>query len=145
MAFYLKKNVRYLLAVVLVIIAVLCIYAYKEFMRKPADLTKSDAVEKLAASDLSALYSTYEDSANKKYLGKIIQVTGVITEIENQQDTMLTILLGDTLQLSRVNCLIDKNHIAAAKNNVKGDVVKIKGICTGYLMDVELNRCVIVK
>ena len=114
-------------------------------MRKPADLTKSDAVEKLAASDLSALYSTYEDSANKKYLGKIIQVTGVITEIENQQDTMLTILLGDTLQLSRVNCLIDKNHIAAAKNNVKGDVVKIKGICTGYLMDVELNRCVIVK
>ena len=25
------------------------------------------------------------------------------------------------------------------------NIISVKGICTGYLMDVELNRCVIVK
>jgi hypothetical protein len=144
-SFYSKNNRLYLLAVIFLTVLVLFIYGYTEFTRKPADLTKSDAVESLAASDLCALYSNYEDSANKKYLGKIIEVTGSVIEIENQQDTLLTILLGDTLQPARVSCLIDKKHFAAAKNNILGNKISLKGICTGYLMDVELNRCVVVK
>jgi hypothetical protein len=145
MSFSFKKSWRYLLAAILVIVAILCIYAYKEFMRKPADLDKSDAVASMAASDLYGLYSNYEDSANKKYLGKILEITGRVVEIENQQDTLLTILLGDSSQSGRVSCLIDKKQNAAAKKILVGDVLKLKGICTGYLMDVELNRCVIVK
>ena len=114
-------------------------------MRKPAELDQSDAAERMAASDLYDMYSNYEDSANKKYLGKILEITGSVVEIENQQDTLFTILLGDTLQPGRISCLIDKKQNATAKNILLGDVLKIKGICTGYLMDVELNRCVIVK
>lgn len=134
-----------MLTIVLVTIAALCMYGYKEFTRKPADLSKSDAVESMSAQGLYAFYSNDEDSANKKYLGKIIEVTGTVVEIENQQDTLFTILLGDTLQSGSVSCLIDKNQIAIAKNKILGDVVKLKGICTGFLMDVELNRCVFVK
>jgi hypothetical protein len=144
-SFYLKNNRFFLLAIVFVCVTALCIYGYKEFTRKPADLSKSDAVESITASDLCGMYSNYEDSANKKYLGKIIEVTGTVVEIENQQDTVLTILLGDTLQAARISCLIDKQYIVTAKNSVLGDKLKVKGICTGYLMNVELNRCVIVK
>jgi hypothetical protein len=145
MSFSFKKNRWYLLAAMLVIAVMLCIYAYKEFMRKPADLDKSDAVASMAASDLFDLYSNYEDSANKKYLGKILEITGRVVEIENQQDTLLNILLGDSSQPGRVSCLIDKKQTTTAKNILLGDILKLKGICTGYLMDVELNRCVIVK
>lgn len=134
-----------MLAAVVVTVVVLNIYFYNEFARKSADLTKSDAVERIAASDLYALYSNYEDSANKKYLGKVIEITGSVVEIENQQDTLLTIFCGDTLQTGRISCLIEKKETTAAKKILLGDVVKLKGICTGYLMDVELNRCVIVK
>jgi tRNA_anti-like len=140
-----KKNKLYSFAFVLITTVVLCVYGYKEFTRRPADLNKSNATESLAASYLCALYSKYEDSANKKYLGKVIEVIGKIVEIENQQDTLLTILLGDTLQPSKVSCLIDKKHIVDAKNSVLGNTIKLKGICTGYLMNVELNRCVLVK
>jgi tRNA_anti-like len=140
-----KNKIRYGLAVVCLLAAVSGIFAYKEFMRKPADLTKSDAAERLAASDLYALYSNYEDSANKKYLGRVIEITGSVVEIENQQDTLLTIFLGDTLHTGRISCLIEKKQTAAAKNISLGDIIKLKGICTGYLLDVELNRCVIVK
>lgn len=143
MPLFSKNNRLYLLAFIIVIVAAVCIYGYKEFTRKPADISKSDAVESLTATDLYALYSNYEDSANKKYTGKIIEVTGKVIEIENQQDTLLTFFLGDTLQPGRVSCLIDERHIATAKNNVLGSTISIKGICTGYLMDVELNRCAI--
>jgi len=141
----LKKYMRYLAAVILIAVLFTGIYFYTEFTRKPADLNKSDAVEFVTASDLSALYSNYEDSANKKYSGKVIEVTGSVIEVENQEDTLLSIFLGDTLQPARVSCLMDKNYISAAKKVVRGDLIKIKGFCTGYLMDVELNRCIPVK
>ena len=136
---------RYLLAAILIAVLVGGIYFYKEFTRKPADLNKSDAVEFVTASELTALYSNYEDSANKKYAGKIIEVSGTVLNIENQQDTLFSIFLGDTLQTARVSCLLEKNSIITAKKIVRGDFIRIKGICTGYLMDVELNRCVLVK
>jgi tRNA_anti-like len=139
----LRNSIRYILLCLVFTVLGLSIYAYLEFTRKPADLINSDAVEHSTASELTAFYINNEDSANKKYLGKVIEVTGTIVEIENQQDTLITVLLGDTVQESRVSCLIDKKHFAEAKNIRKGDVVKIKGFCTGYLMDVELNRCVI--
>jgi regulatory protein YycI of two-component signal transduction system YycFG len=144
-AFLFKKYMRYLAAVVLIAVLLTGIYFYTEFTRKPADLNKSDAVEFVKASDLSAFYINYEDSANKKYSGKVIEVSGSVIEVENQQDTLLSVFLGDTLQTARVSCLMDKNSISAAKKVVRGDLIKIKGICTGYLMDVELNRCVLVK
>ena len=114
-------------------------------MRKPADLSEADAFETIAAPDLYALYSKYEDSANKKYLSKVIEVKGTVVEIDNQPDSLITILLGDPLQSGRVSCLLDNKQTAAATKILRGDFVKVKGICTGFLMDVELNRCVLVK
>ena len=134
-----------MLVIVLLVVLFIGMYAYKEFYRKPAELNNLEPFEHLTASDLCTLYSNYEDSANKKYLGKIIEVSGCVIEVENQQDTLLSIFFGDTLQTARVSCLMDKNSISAAKKVVRGDLIKIKGICTGYLMDVELNRCVLVK
>ena len=45
---------------------------------------------------------------------------------------------------SGVMCSFDKNVIK--KDAVKpGDSVNIKGICNGYLMDVIMNKCVLMK
>lgn len=145
MSFISKNKQLYLLAGVIIFVAAMCLYGYREFTRKPADLTESDAAESLAASDLYKLYYNNEDSANNKYLGKVLEIKGTVIKIENQQDTLLTILLGDTLQTSGVSCMLDKKQIPAAKNILAGDVLKLKGICTGFLLDVELNRCVLVK
>ncbi len=123
----------------------LAAYAYYEYNRKAPDLKNKEAVENTTASLLLNDYASNEDSANKKYLGKIIQVKGTITEIQNQQDTSITILLGDTLQTGNVSCLMDSKHLEDVRKFTLGNVVNVKGICTGFLMDVELNRCVIVK
>ena len=140
-----SKNIKYLVIGFCFIAIALGIYTYKEYNRKAPDLSNTKAIENTTAKALIAVYSNEEDAANKKYLGKVIEVSGDILEVTNLQDTAFTILLGDTADISRVSCTIDKNHIADAKKYNIGSSVKVKGICTGYLMDVELNRCLIVE
>jgi len=42
-----------------------------------------------------------------------------------------------------VSCLMDSSYIKLKKVFTPVAQITIKGICTGYLMDVELNRCVV--
>ena len=140
-----NKKIKYLFIGSCLVVVALGIYTYTEYNRKSSDLSNTKAIENTTAKALINIYSSEEDAANKKYLGKVIEVSGDILEVTNLQDTAFTILLGDTADMSRVSCTIDKNHITAAKKYNVGSSVKVKGICTGYLMDIELNRCLIVE
>ena len=120
-------------------------YGYKEYNRKPTDVAGITPAAKLSADEIVNQYNSDEATANKLYLGKTIQVSGTITEITNQQDTLVNVLMGDTSAMHKVSCLLEPAYIAAIRQYNAGQQIIIKGICTGYLMDVELNRCVIVK
>lgn len=135
-----KRNTYILLSLLVVCIA---IYAYKEYNRKPVSLNNLPAVVNINADTLISQFALNEAEANKKYLGKVISVKGFINKIDNQQDTLLTILLGDSLLSSSVSCLMDSSYIKLKKVFTPGSQITIKGICIGYLMDVELNRCVV--
>ena len=135
----------YFLFIVLLLIVAGGYYAYHEYTRKPADLASVDAMEKADAASLVSLYETDEQKANKRYLGKPIDVTGTIAEITNQHDTLVNVMLGNPEGLHRVSCLLNVKHTDALKQFKTGDKITIRGICTGYLMDVELNRCVVIR
>ena len=136
-------NKRIVLITLLIILFSAGIYIYKEYNRKPARLNNLPAVVNINADTLISQFALNEAEANKKYLGKVISVKGFINKIDNQQDTLLTILLGDSLLSSSVSCLMDSSYIKLKKVFTPGVQIIIKGICTGYLMDVELNRCVV--
>ena len=136
---------KYILLGVLLVLIGASVYFYKEYNRKPADLSEITPEAKVAAAAIIDLYEEDEPKANRQYLGKTIQVNGTITEINSQQDTLVNVLIGDASSMHKVSCLLDKQYIAAIKKYNTGQQISIKGICTGYLMDVELNRCVIVE
>ncbi|MDB5280158.1 hypothetical protein QWZ08_03690 [Ferruginibacter paludis] len=134
-----------IILVVLVIAIPLSFYLYKEYHRKPADLSSVQPAAKLNAGAFLDEYEKDEANANHRYLGKTIQVRGTITEIVKQQDTLANVMIGDTASMHKVSCLLDKHHIGLINQYKAGQQITIKGICTGFLMDVELNRCVIVE
>ena len=136
-------NKRIVLITLLIILFSAGIYIYKEYNRKPARLNNLPAVVNINADTLISQFALNEAEANKKYLGKVISVKGLINKIDNQQDTLLTILLGNSLLSTSVSCLMDSSYIKLKKVFTPGVQIIIKGICTGYLMDVELNRCVV--
>lgn len=130
-------------SVILLVILTVSAYLYKEYNRKPADLLNATPVFSLSATDLVNDFETDEAAANKKYLDKIIQVSGVLSSVSNQQDTLVNITVGDGMH--KVGCKLDNNHTDNIQQYQVSKNIIVKGICTGYLMDVELNRCVIIK
>ena len=140
------KSIRkYLLLIITLIIAAVVIYVYYEYNRKPANLIDIKATANVEAADLISIYEKEESKANAQYLGKAIDVTGVISDILNQQDTLVNIMLGNKNEMHRVSCLMGRNNLAKIGQYHIGDKITVRGICTGYLLDVELNRCVIIK
>ena len=129
----------------MVCIVAACFYGYNEYNRKPADLGVVKPLASTDAGSLMELYSTDEQRANAMYLGKPIDVTGVIAEINNQQDTLINVMLGNPADMHKVSCLLDQQNGLKIKQFKTGDKITLRGICTGYLMDVELNRCVVIR
>jgi tRNA_anti-like len=137
-----KKNILLFIAIVSLIIA---FFAYKEFNRKPADVSSLQVDNTLIADSLISDYESDEVKANKKYLGKVLIVTGNIAEIKKESDTLLNIIVGKVDAMHNVSCLLSNAEQKKVQSYAIGSKVSIKGVCTGFLADVELNRCIIIE
>ena len=135
------KRKYILVFVVLILLAVL--YGIKEYNRKPTDLSKVNPEATIFAVALITSFKENEATANKTFLGKTVLVNGIISEIDNENDTLVNVYLGDSTLLEKVSCSMDMSKSDEYKKLKQGQQISIKGFCTGYLQDVELNRCVI--
>lgn len=97
----------------------------------------------MTAIDLQKAFEGNEAAANSKYVNKVIEVTGIIESIKQGDNKTLSISLKTGSPLSSVNCtfqsLPDTSKIKA------GGQIKLRGECSGFLMDVLLNNCSIIQ
>ena len=118
-------------------------YAYSEFTRKPKTAKERETEVTFTAEDLRKAYDD-EEEANKKYMNKVIEISGKVREItpnENRMDLVLETSdpdVGVTVQLV-------PEDTEKAKNIKPGTEVVVKGICNGKLIDIELNKGTIIK
>ena len=108
------------------------------FFNKPLDSISSMSTDySLSSNELLTAFEDDETQANEKYLDKVIQVTGKVlkTETENGKTT---IYLNTENELSNVIFQLEKDDPSIQA----GQQVTMKGICTGYLMDVILVRAI---
>lgn len=130
----------------------ICVAIYI-FNKPQRDVASEKPAFTLTAGELYRDFSTDEAQANEKYLlgnsGKIIQVSGSVSEIIAQQDTALSIIIKDSLMaMGAILCSVDRTNIAKTSKFKVGDQIALKGECTGYMdltNEVSLSRCVIVE
>lgn len=109
---------------------------------KPVTSTsKLDAEIQITASALFDAYTAEEASADSNYLGKVLEVTGTLKEIRTTDNGKPALVLETNDLLFGVLCEFEDE--AVAKSLEVGATVTIKGVCSGMLFDVVLNRCVI--
>jgi len=120
------------------IIASGAIYGLYEFNRTAEDLSAKSPDFTLKVSELSSQFESDEATANTKYLGKLIQVEGTIVELEEGENLILTLKGTD---MTNVRAELATNQ---KPDLTEGKIVNIKGICTGYLLDVVLTECVTI-
>ncbi len=101
------------------------------------------AVAALSARNLYNEFLNSENIANKKWVGKVIEVSGSISSVSESGNYVSLNLKGS--EQGGVNCSILKKDLDTGDKFKSGDSITIKGKCTGFLMDVNLVDCVIKK
>lgn len=120
-------------------------YGWSEFNRKAAD--PADVVAQLSV-DANALLSAYEaneEAANAQYTGKSIEVTGAVREVKKNDDGTVEIILNTESDLSAISCSCSGDNAKLAETLKTGDAATVRGTCTGYLSDVVLTPCAVIK
>jgi len=138
---------------ILLVLAAVAIYAYREYSRTNKNLAEVEADLTVDATALVNEFLANDTAAYNKYRNKILAVQGMVKAVD-QVEGDCTIVLGDTTELaSSVRCLVDSAHVKSAVVLKRGERITVKGAITGFKKDdtgllgsdVELNRCVMGK
>ena len=94
----------------------------------------------MTSMELAGAFENDEASASDEYIGKVLEVTGVVTEVmPGDSSGVIVVLASDGF----IQVLAGMSPEVEAPNNLSGSEVTVKGICTGATMlDVVLSRCI---
>jgi tRNA_anti-like len=133
-----RKKYFFGIAVLMLFLAVWGIYRVFQPHRNASGI---EAVATLTAADLYQDFRHDESSANKKWVGKVIEVTGIISSVnESGNYVAINLRVSDD---GGINCNILKKDLDGQFKS--GDSITIKGECTGFLADVNLVDCIVKK
>jgi hypothetical protein len=133
-----RKNSVYIISSLILLTSVIFLMIYHKPHRS---VIKEEAAFTLSVSQLVNAFLKDESDANELYLGKVLEVQGVLKEII-LNDSNLILLLGDSTQMTGVSCYLQKDQKDKYTTLKRGESVKVKGICNGMLLDVVLDKCI---
>lgn len=115
-------------------------YALYSYNKGPRDLNAEKSEMSITADELLSEFALDEQSANEKYLDKIMEVEGIVSDVTLDEVTTILLETGDIM--SSIACEMASGM---KMDNVEaGSKIRIKGQCTGFLSDVILVKCVII-
>jgi hypothetical protein len=132
-----RKKFILVAAVVCIIIAGLAfLWVFRPSVK---NVRSKKADTEITSQELVQKFETNEAEANKAYNDKVILVSGLVESVTEDANA-ITVTLKNPEDISGVLCSFDKGS-ARKESFIVGEQVKIKGLCTGFLMDVVLNKC----
>ncbi|GGH79536.1 hypothetical protein HNQ91_005070 [Filimonas zeae] len=126
--------------------AVLCLLAaawgFYLYNKPRSGVNALQADTSITADSLYSHFAGNEQQANQLFGNKVVEVSGVVALVQPGQQGASVILAAKNDMGGGINCSLASGQ--QADNLLVGQPVKIKGRCTGYLMDVNLVDAVFV-
>ncbi len=136
-----SKKLRYVIIfMVLAVIAAVAAWMYTFRVSKPS-VASSKTDRTISADELLRAFETNEDSANTMFLDKVLLVSGMVNNV-TRDSLGYSVYLKNNEDISGIMCSFDAGALDTSAVR-PGSHVNIKGICTGYLMDVVINKCAV--
>jgi len=110
---------------------------------KKTDMAKAKPDFIITASALQKAFENDETAASALYINKILEVTGKIATVKPAENNVLNISLETESDLSSVICTF--TAVADPSGFRVGDMITLRGECSGFLMDVLMNNCAQIK
>lgn len=136
-----KKAIIYVAFLILLIAVVAGVLMYNKPHRA---VQGEDPDFKLSVSELVTPFSTDETAANARYAGRIVEVHGKVKEmIPNEGSPVL--LIGDSAEPIAVICYLRGEERDKYTPLAIGELVTVKGICNGMLLDVVIDEAILIE
>lgn len=139
-----KKTLKIVLLVVVIVSCIGGFVAYKMWNKPFDDVTDMEGIP-INADVLYKAFETNEQTANTTYVGKVVEVSGTVGDIETSDTIARVMLTFPDAMMGAVRVTLDTRHLADAKAVKTGDQATFKGFCNGFLMDVEVKDGVLMK
>jgi hypothetical protein len=111
------------------------------FYKKPETVDDKKGIV-ISAATLSEQYTTNEKTADSIYLNKVIEVTGTVSETEQNQDGGMMVILKTDDPVAGIQCAMREKGMQVTT----GQSITIKGFCSGSgITGVSLTDCIISK
>ena len=128
----------------LTLVVLLTIWVTHYVNRAPETVDSDTLVEiKISSKDLLAEFLEDEAKANENYVEKVIEVAGTVKEV-TFLNNRYTVLLQGQGEYACLICDMDSGMVEEIQSIAKGDSIKLKGVCKGFLMDAILLNCVLI-
>jgi len=132
---------KFIIPTILIVISIILFSIYNT---KKRNISSEETNYKVYANLLFLEFENDETAASKKYINKVIEIKGKIGEISKSQDKDQMFVLRETEDIFGINCMVVIENIKS-NHYLVGDSITIKGIVQGYLSDVIVNNCIIIK
>ena len=113
-------------------------------MLGPRDTSRIKTKAKLSSKELLQKSSRSDSLLLNDYIEKAIEVTGPIKDI-TVKDNKVTILLHGDHDSKLVICEMQTNQNKYMDQLSEGDIVNIKGVFKGVLLDPILLNCILIQ
>lgn len=135
-----KQRIKILFAAIAFVILAGIAYGLYVWNMPARDVREETGI-KITATAIFDSFTQNETRANARYLNKAIEVTGVVSEIKKNQAGQVVVYLKSGDPVFGVNCTFKEDPGALQINNA----ITFKGICTGFLNDVYIDRGIMIK
>ncbi len=139
-----RKKILFGISMLLLLGIAASAYIYKEYNRRHADTGKLNPDYLLTTTALLDQFAHDSAMSSQKYMDKLIQVSGVVKQIDRIDDQNVVVVMGNPDDRSAVRCSLDSSHQSEAMTLQTGQMVSVKGICSGYNQDELLGSDVIL-
>ncbi len=124
------KQLKWIIPSIL-ILAIAAVLVWKYVINKDIhNVTNEKPAYTVTALALLKEWEANDTASTKKYLEKLVQITGTVTSISSG-DSATVINLGDSTTESNIVCQIDTRNNAAATQVKLNTTVTIKGMVAG--------------
>ena len=139
------KKPIFIFLIIITVTGISSSYVYFFIYNKPhQNIANATPTYTLTTEQLYTEYNTDEKKSDQKYLGKIIEIKGSISEIINDK-TSITLEFKKEDDMGGVIVSLDSIYDQRYQHLTIGQPIIIKGVCVGKLTDVTINKGIIIK
>lgn len=141
-----------LLKIALIVAAiglVAAVLVWKFYINKPhQDIENATPAFSMTTEEIWKQFTTDEQKSGLTYNDKVIELTGTLGRVADNDSLVNVVFIMEADSMfgdKSISCEMLTKYNDEARKLSKGSAVKIKGYCAGYIGDLKLNKCSIVK